>query len=134
VEGGLGALAFLALCKVGFVSGFCVPCNVLKIAWGWVGKVMDACMCAGCSMHLPPTVRLGDVAVFENRQPVTAAKFINKSSLLILLLGFIRRLVLRLIANKKMRIYSSPLLTKNCMCMLHNSQCVHKDICFWLRE
>jgi len=22
------ALAFLALCKVGFVSGFCVPCNV----------------------------------------------------------------------------------------------------------
>ena len=31
--------------------------------------------------------RLGDVAVFENRQPVTAAKFINKSSLLILLLG-----------------------------------------------
>jgi len=40
--GGLGALAFLALCKVGFVSGFCVPCNVLKIAWGRVGKVMDA--------------------------------------------------------------------------------------------
>jgi hypothetical protein len=36
------ALPFLALCKVGFVSGFCVPCNVLKIAWGWVGKVMDA--------------------------------------------------------------------------------------------
>jgi len=35
-------LAFLALCKVGFVSGFCVPCNVLKIAWGRVGKVMDA--------------------------------------------------------------------------------------------
>jgi hypothetical protein len=35
---------------------------------------------------------LGDVAVFENRQPVTAAKFITKSSLFILLLGFIRRL------------------------------------------
>ena len=34
-------LAFLALCKVGFVSGFCAPCNVLKIAWGRVGKVMD---------------------------------------------------------------------------------------------
>ena len=32
VVGGLGALAFLALCKVGFVLGFCVPCNVLKIA------------------------------------------------------------------------------------------------------
>ena len=33
--------------------------------------------------------RLGDVAVFENRQPVTAAKFIIKSSLFILLLGVI---------------------------------------------
>jgi len=32
------ALAFLALCKVGFVSGFCVPCNVLKIAWGSMAK------------------------------------------------------------------------------------------------
>jgi hypothetical protein len=41
---------------------------------------------------LLPTVGLGDVAVFENRQPVTAAKFINKSSLFILLLGVIRRL------------------------------------------
>jgi hypothetical protein len=32
------------------------------------------------------------VAVFENRQPVTAAKFINKGSLFILLPGVIRRL------------------------------------------
>gem|GEM_PF-2668588 len=31
------------------------------------------------------TVRLDDLAVFENRQPVTAAKFITKSSLFILL-------------------------------------------------
>ena len=31
-------LAFLALCKVGFVSGFCAPCNVLKIAWGRAAK------------------------------------------------------------------------------------------------
>ncbi len=31
-----------------------------------------------------------DVAAFENRQPVTAAKFINKSSLFILLLCVIR--------------------------------------------
>jgi hypothetical protein len=30
------------------------------------------------------------VAVFENRQPVTAAKFIIKSSLFVLLLGVIR--------------------------------------------
>jgi len=34
------ALAFLALCKVGFMSGFCVPCNVLKIALGSDGKVL----------------------------------------------------------------------------------------------
>jgi hypothetical protein len=31
------------------------------------------------------------VAALENRQPVTVAKFINKNSLFILLLGFIRR-------------------------------------------
>jgi len=35
------------------------------------------------------------LAVFENRQPVTEAKFINKSSLFILLLGVIRRLELK---------------------------------------
>ena len=46
-------------------------------------------------------LRLGDVAVFENRQPVTAAKFINKSSLFILLLGFIRRLELKPNSGKK---------------------------------
>ncbi len=43
--------------------------------------------------------KLGDVAVFENRQPVTDAKFINKSSLFILLLGFIRRLELKPISK-----------------------------------
>jgi hypothetical protein len=32
------ALAFLALGKVGFVSGFCVPCHVPKIAWGRAAK------------------------------------------------------------------------------------------------
>ena len=44
-------------------------------------------------LHLKwlPTVRLGNVAVFENRQPGTEAKFMNKSSLFILLPGFIRR-------------------------------------------
>jgi hypothetical protein len=39
------------------------------------------------------------VAAFENRQPVTAAKFINKSSLFIPLLGFIRRLELKPISE-----------------------------------
>ena len=37
-------------------------------------------------------LRLGDVAAFENRQPVTAAKFIIKSSLFILLPGVFRLL------------------------------------------
>jgi hypothetical protein len=32
-------------------------------------------------LHDRERIRLGDVAVFENRQPVTAAKFISKSSL-----------------------------------------------------
>jgi uncharacterized membrane protein len=36
-------------------------------------------------------LRLGDVAVFENRQSGTAAKFINKSLLFIQLLGVIRQ-------------------------------------------
>jgi hypothetical protein len=49
---------------------------------------------AGC-LHGCLRTRLGDVAAFENRQPVTAAKFINKSSLFILLLGVIRRLELK---------------------------------------
>ena len=54
-------------------------------------------------------LRLGDVAVFENRQPVTAAKFITKSSLFILLLGFIRRLELKPISEQKVEnIFVAP--------------------------
>ncbi len=45
--------------------------------------------------------RLGDVAVFENRQPVTEDTFINKSSLFILLPGIIRLLELKLISEQK---------------------------------
>jgi len=41
------------------------------------------------------------VAVFENRQPITAAKFITKSSLFILLLGDIRWLELKLNSEQK---------------------------------
>jgi hypothetical protein len=53
--------------------------------------------------------RLGDVAAFENRQPVTAAKFINKSSLFILLLGFIRRLELKPNSEQKVEnIFVAP--------------------------
>src|SRR5882672_2473282 len=52
---------------------------------------------------------LGDVAAFENRQPVTAAKFINKSSLFILLLGVIRRLELKPISEQKVEhIFVAP--------------------------
>ena len=48
------AVVFLALCKVGFVSGLCAPCNVLKIAWGSFGKV------SGC-VKLVRCVQQGDV-------------------------------------------------------------------------
>jgi hypothetical protein len=53
--------------------------------------------------------RLGDVAIFETLQPVTAAKFINKSSLFILLLGVIRRLGLKRISEQKVgHIFVAP--------------------------
>jgi len=49
------------------------------------------------------------VAVFENPQPVTAAKFINKSSLFILLLGIIHRLELKLNSEQKVEnIFVAP--------------------------
>jgi hypothetical protein len=49
------------------------------------------------------------VAVFENRQPVTATKFINKSSLFILLLGVIRRMELKPISEQKVEnIFVTP--------------------------
>jgi hypothetical protein len=41
------------------------------------------------------------VAVFENRQSVTAAKFITKSSLFILLVSVIRRLEPKLNSEQK---------------------------------
>ena len=51
----------------------------------------------------------GDVAVFENRQPGTEAKFINKSSLFIQLLGVTRRLELKLISEQKVEnIFVAP--------------------------
>ena len=51
---------------------------------------------------------LVDVAAFENRQLLIAAKFINISSLFILLPGVIRRKELKRLANNKMSMYSSP--------------------------
>jgi len=53
--------------------------------------------------------RLGDVAAFEIRQPVTAAKFITKSSLFILLLGVIRLPKLKPISEQKVEnIFVAP--------------------------
>jgi hypothetical protein len=49
------------------------------------------------------------VAVFESRQPVTEAKIIPKSSLFNLLLGFIRRLALKLNSEQKVEnIFGAP--------------------------
>ncbi len=66
---------------------------------------------------LPTTVRLGDVAAFENRQPVTATKFINKSSLFTLLLGVIRRLELKLNSEHKVEnIFVAPPYSQAACC------------------
>jgi hypothetical protein len=58
------------------------------------------------------------VAVFENRQPVTAAKFINKSSLFILLLGVIRLLELKPISKQKVEhiFVAPPYCQTACVC------------------
>jgi len=60
---------------------------------------------------------LGDVAVFENRQTVTAAKFINKSSLLFQLPGVISRLELKLISKQKVEnIFDAPPYCQTACC------------------
>jgi hypothetical protein len=58
------------------------------------------------------------VAVFENRQPVTEAKFINKSSLFILLLGVIRRQELKPIKEQKVEniFVAPPYCQTECVC------------------
>jgi hypothetical protein len=69
------------------------------------------------STKLHATVRLGDVAVFENCQPVTAAKFINKSSLFIQLLGVIRQLELKPISEQKVEnIFVAPPYCQTACC------------------
>jgi len=50
---------------------------------------------------LPLTLSLGEELVFEIRLPGTVIQFIIKSSLFILLLGFIRRLEMKLITEQK---------------------------------
>ena len=70
---------------------------------------------------------LGDVAAFENRQPVTAAKFITKSSLFILLLGVIRRLELKPISEQKVEnLFVTPPYCQTACCRLAFSVAVLK--------
>ena len=63
-------------------------------------------------------LRLGDVAVFENRQSITTAKFINKRSLFILLLGVIRRLELKPNSEQKDEniFFAPPYCQTACVC------------------
>lgn len=64
-------------------------------------------------------LRLGDVAVFENRQPVIAAKFINKSLLFIQLLSVILRLELELSSEQKAEnIFVAPPYCQTACCLL----------------
>jgi len=63
-------------------------------------------------------LRLGDVAVFENRQPVTAAKFIIKSSLFILLVVVIHRLELKYNSEQKVEhIFVAPSYCQAACCV-----------------
>ena len=59
------------------------------------------------------------MAVYENRQPVTTTKFINKSSLFILLLGVIRRLELKPNSEQKVEnIFVAPPYCQTACCLL----------------
>jgi hypothetical protein len=59
------------------------------------------------------------VAAFENRQPVTAAKFINKSSLFILLHSVIRLPELKPISEQKVEnIFVAPPYCQTACCLL----------------
>jgi len=85
-------LAFLALCKVGFVFGLCAPCNVLKMAWGQRRRSFRMCQ-TGTLYPNRVTYNGYGLAMWRHLKivnPVTTAKFINTSSLFILLLGVIR--------------------------------------------
>ena len=67
---------------------------------------------------LQPTLRLGDVAAFENRQAVTAAKFITKSSLFVPLLGVIRRIELKPNSEQKVEnIFFAPPYCQTACCV-----------------
>jgi len=65
--------------------------------------------------------RLGDVAVFKNRQPVTDTKFINKSSLFVLLPSLILLLELKPISEQKVEnIFVAPPYCQTEWCALND--------------
>ena len=69
-------------------------------------------------VYIATNVMVGNVVVFENRQPVTAAKFINKSSLFNLLLGVTRRLELKPISEQKAEnIFVAPPYCQTACCL-----------------
>ena len=81
--------------------------------------IIDNNFIVNVAVVLHTTSGLGDVAAFENRQPVTAAKFINKSSLSIQLLGVIRRLELKPISEQKIdKIFVAPPYCQTACCLL----------------
>jgi hypothetical protein len=60
------------------------------------------------------------VAAIKNRQPLTAAKFITKSSLFILLLGVVRRLELKPNSEQKVEnIFVAPPYCQTECCLLY---------------
>jgi hypothetical protein len=71
------------------------------------------------SFNIHTTVQRCDVVVFENRQPVTVAKFINKSSLFILLPGVTRLLELKPDNEQKVEhIFIAPPYYQTACCRL----------------
>jgi len=94
---------------------------------------VSACrpMVAVSLCHFRQRTRLGDVAVFENRQPVTAAKFITKSSLFILLLGVIRRLELKPNSETEVEnIFVAPPYCQTACCTLFRQSAIVESIKF----
>jgi len=84
-EGIFSSLQGLALCLA-----LCA-CNVLKIAWGSVGKVLGCVNLTRCANRVSANVgRLCAGGGLEFRLPVTEVQFIDKCSLFILLLNVIR--------------------------------------------
>jgi hypothetical protein len=83
------------------------PAQVLSVRANDMGFVSVA-ICFG--FNSSQRSGLGDVAVFKNCQPVTAAEFITKCSLFVLLVSVIHRLELKSNSEQKVEnIFVAPL-------------------------